>query len=406
MSRTSATVARRLTAVVVLLTAMGAVVFVLHHAGYIGSPHGTDSIESGAAAQPAGGASGDTVQADVTVPSSALSSASASASPAPAPRHFKVCAWSRGRAASLDRAIAAGAIDQVDFDWYHSLKDGGLRPQGQDLPLLRRARKADVEVLATVTNRLSHTAAFDGAIASAILATPASRSAHIAKLVTLCTSKGFDGIDMDWEEIHAADRGRFSAFMRELAGKLHAKDKTLSVAVYPKTSEPGTYDAQKAEDYRAIGAVVDEFKVMTYAFSGPWSKAGPQMPLYWARQVLDFARSKVPAGKVYMGMPFFGFDWHGSTADYVLWKDVAAARAKYGGRLSRHAGSGEAVLRYSGAGGASHTVYYQDRVAVRTKLRWMQRKESKTAGVAIWVMGGEDPGFWKVIADQLGDAAP
>ena len=31
----------------------------------------------------------------------------------------------------------------------------------------------------------------------------------------------------------------------------------------------------------------------------------------------------------------------------------------------------------------------------------MKAKEPKIAGVAIWVMGGEDPGFWKVIAAEL-----
>jgi spore germination protein len=125
------------------------------------------------------------------------------------------------------------------------------------------------------------------------------------------------------------------------------------------------------------------------------------MPLSWARQVLDFARSRVAASKVYMGLPFFGFDWQGSSAEYVLWKDVAAAKRKYGGDGGRDAASGEAILRYSGQGGAAHTVYYQDRAAVRTKLRWMQKREPKIAGVAIWVMGGEDSGFWQVIAAEL-----
>jgi spore germination protein YaaH len=379
MSGTAATVTRRVAAAVVLLAAVGAIVFILYRTGFIGSSDGAGGAAAGATAQPTPTAS----------------------SPPPGARRYKVCAWSRGSSASLDRAIAAGAIDEVDFDWYHSLKDGGLRSEGQKLTLVRRAQTAGVDVFATITNRLDHDAPFDGAIAAAILATPASRDAHIAKLVALCTNKGFDGIDMDWEELRAADRGRFTAFVRGLSKKLHAKGKQLSIAVYPKTSEPGDYDAQKAEDYKAIGAVVDEFKVMTYAYSGPWSKPGPQMPLSWAKQVLDFARSKVPASKVYMGLPFFGFDWQGDDAEYVLWKDVAAAKGKYGGSGGRDAASGEAIVRYSGQGGAAHTAYYQDRAAVRTKLRWMKKKEPKIAGVAIWVMGGEDPGFWQVIAAEL-----
>lgn len=313
----------------------------------------------------------------------------------------RICAWSRGNAASLERAAAAHALDEIDFDWYHSLADGSLRPQGENLKLLARARALQVKAFATITNRLTHTTPFDAGIASAILSTAARRRAHVARLVGLCVTKGFDGIDLDWEDMKAADRARFTAFVQELASKLHASGKLLSIAVYPKTSEPGSWDAQRAEDYARLGAAVDEFKVMTYAFSGGWSKPGPQMPLYWAKQVLAFVTSRVPARKVYMGMPFFGFDWKGSAARYVLWRDVQARRARFGGRLSRDSGSREAVLRYADTAGAAHVVYFQDRAAVRAKTDWMRDKEPGVAGMAIWVMGGEDPGFWPILAAEL-----
>ncbi len=82
------------------------------------------------------------------------------------------------------------------------------------------------------------------------------------------------------------------------------------MAVFAKTSEPGRYDSQKVYDYRALGASVDELKIMTYSYSGPWSAPGPQAPLAWTRAVIDFARTQMPASKIYMGLPFYGFDWH------------------------------------------------------------------------------------------------
>lgn len=325
----------------------------------------------------------------------------ATATPFAPQRRYKICAWSRGSNASLQHAIAADAIDEIDLDWYHSRPDGSLRAQGQDMTLVGRAHAAGIEVYATITNRQSHATPFDGGIAAAILSSPSARASQIRNLVRLCTRKGFDGIDVDWEELGAADRARFVSFLKDLAKQLHRHRKWLSIAVYPKAVEPGFTDAQKAEDYRAIGSAVDEMKVMTYAHSGGWTAPGAQMPLYWARQVMDFARKQVATGKLYMGLPFFGFDWQGSSARYVPWKDVAAARAKYGGRLGRDAQSGEAVLRYTDAAGVAHVACYQDRVAVRTKLTWMKRKEAPIAGVAIWVMGGEDAGFWKILAAQL-----
>ena len=374
MVRDRSSRAARAVAVLLLAAGLGAVVAIAWAAGLLGDSSGPPRAQ--ASTPPAAGA-------------------------APAGPQ-KVCAWSRGDAASLERAAAAGALDEVDFDWYHSLRDGALKPQGENLKLVRRAHALHVKVFATITNRLSHTSPFDPAIATVILSSAARRSAHVSRLVDLCVKKGFDGIDMDWESMKAVDRGRFTAFIQLLARKLHARGKLLSIAVYPKVSEPGSWDAQQAEDYAKLGAAVDEFKVMTYAFSGGWSKPGPQMPLYWAKQVLAFAVSKVPARKVYMGMPFFGFDWKGKRARYVLWKDVQATRRVHGGRLTRDSVSGEAILRYTDGAGAAHVVYFQDRTAVKTKTAWMRSKQPRIAGMAIWVMGGEDPGFWPVIAAQLG----
>lgn len=367
--------AGRIVALCVLAAAIGGVLAIVWAAGFLTSPAGPD------------GAGADTTPI--------------ASGPLTAGRQ-RICAWSRGNAAALERAAAARAIDEVDFDWYHSRADGSIAAEEENLARVRRAHTLRIVVMATITNRRNHASPFDARISGSILASAASRSAHIDRLVRLCTKKGFDGIDMDWEELPASDRGRFTAFIRELAHKLHANNRILSIAVYPKVAEPGSWGAQKAEDYARLGAAVDELKVMTYAFSGDWSAPGPQMPLHWAQQILEFAKSQVPAKKVYMGLPFFGFDWRAHSARYVLWRDVQATRHKHGGRLARDTASAEAILRYTDTSGTKHVVYFQDRRAVRTKVAWMKARQPGIAGTAIWVMGGEDPGFWSVLADELG----
>ena len=55
---------------------------------------------------------------------------------------------------------------------------------------------------------------------------------------------------------------------------------------------------------------------MTYGYSGPWSgPARSRRP--WLDHVLTFAQSKVPARKIYMGVPFFGYSWHGGSVATV-----------------------------------------------------------------------------------------
>jgi spore germination protein len=316
-------------------------------------------------------------------------------------RAYRVSAWTLGDGGSLLAATAAGALDEVDFDWYQSQGDGSVAARHENLDLVAAARSRGLNVFATVTNQPAGSLSFSRDIAAAILATPASRRRHIENLVTLVETKGFDGIDLDWEALKAGDREPYATFVEELAAALHARGRFLSVAVFPKTQDPGRWDSQRSMDYKRLGAAADEFKLMTYNFSGPWGTPGPQMPLAWADKVLSFAQSRVPAHKIYLGIPFYGYDWHAGTATAVLPRGVSAAAARYGVKPGRDAASGEATLRFTDAAGVTHVVYYQDEGAIGAKLDLLRKRHPRIAGVALWVMGQEDPAFWKVVARRL-----
>ena len=265
---------------------------------------------------------------------------------------------------------------------------------------MRETRERGIQAFATVVNRKPG-GDFDGDIAARILESDESRARHIEKLVDLVVDKGYDGLDLDWELVGPDDRDRFSQFVEELAEALHDEDRLLSIAVFPKDSEPGKWDTQKAADYARLGAAVDEFKVMTYSYSGGWSDPGPQTPLAWARKVLAFAESQVPAEKVLMGIPFYGFDWHGEATTAVFWEDADATRREVDAAVARHDDSGEATFTYTDDDEVLHTVWFQDRKAVAVKTDYFTRKLGDLAGIAIWQMHREDPRFWTTIRKEL-----
>ncbi len=315
-------------------------------------------------------------------------------------RAWRVTAWNTGDAASVDRAAAAQAVDEVDFVWYLSQSDATVTSENEDLELVRATRARGIQAFATVVNRAPG-GDFDGGIAARILRDDTTRSRHVERLVELVVDRGYDGLDLDWELVGPDDRDRFSSFVEELAEALHEEDRLLSIAVFPKDSDPGDWDTQKAADYARLGAAVDEFKVMTYSYSGGWGDPGPQAPLAWTRRVMRFAISQVPAEKVLMGVPFFGFDWHGDTTTAVFWEGADATRREAGAPILRHDGSGEAAYTYTDEDGDTHTVWFQDRVAVATKVEYLTRKLPSLAGIAIWQMHGEDPRFWSTIRKGL-----
>jgi spore germination protein len=316
---------------------------------------------------------------------------------------FAVAAWSRGDVPSLQAATAAHALTEVDLDWWHSRADGSLAPEAVAPAFVRRAHADHLLVFATVTNRANDDAAFDPGLAEAILATPGTRARHVAALVALAKTRGYDGIDVDWESLRATDRASFSAFVALLAARLHAAGKLLSIAVYDKTSDYPTgteAGARGAEDYAALGRVVDEFKVLTFGEHGSFTGPGPLSSPAWMARVLAYAESQVAPAKIYLGVPFYGFDWGSGAPRYLLWTDAQALLARYGATV-RRSSSGEAWFHYA-AGGVEHTVYFQDPAAVAAKLAFATSRRPRIAGIAIWVMGDEDPAFWPTIHAGLG----
>ena len=315
-------------------------------------------------------------------------------------RHYRVSAWTLGSVASLDAATSAQAIDEVDFDWYHAQAGGGVTADKENLDLVAAARERNLNIFATVTNTKDAGGSFSRGVAAAILASPELRRRLIDNLVTLVEDKGYDGIDLDWEALKAVDRARFSSFVEELAAALHGKHRFLSIAVTPKTSEPGQWDGQIFADWARIGRAVDEFKIMTYSYSGSWGGPGPQAPLAWLDRVLFFAQSKVPARKISMGVPFFGFDWHGGSVSTVSAGTGAVLAARYHVAVGRDPASREATLNFADAG-VAHAVYFQDQTALAAKLAQLRARHPHIAGVSIWVMSQEATGFWPLIERRL-----
>jgi spore germination protein len=316
-------------------------------------------------------------------------------------RHQRVAAWLTSTTRALGTALAAHALDEVDCDWYTIGANGAVSAGPQNLALVAAARAQGVQAFATVTNRPSSRGSFTSSIPRAILKSDQSQQRAVDSLVQLAVTKGYDGIDIDWELIPASERDAFSRFMSTLATALHAHDRLLSVAVFAKTSEPGRYDSQKATDYRALGKVVDELKIMTYSFSGPWSSAGPQAPLGWTRSVIEFAKTIVPARKIYMGLPFYGYDWHADGATAVQATDAAALITAHHFRVAHDAASGEADLSYTDTSGVKHVLYFVDAKALTTKLDLMESAFPDIGGIAIWQLYHEQPQFWTIIAQTL-----
>ena len=308
----------------------------------------------------------------------------------------------------------ATVVDNVDVFseispfWYRVLTDGRVVPYTtaagssyEDAGILSFLRAHGILVIPTVANIID--GVWDGATVSTIIADPQRRAVNIANLVDLAVNRGYDGIDLDYENLRATDRAAFTTFVRELAAALHAEGKLLMVNVYAKTSEPGTWDGPRAQDWLAIGQVADQVRIMTYEYSWSTSSPGPISPIFWVGDVIAFARSVIPAGKIVQGIPFYGYDWVGQRGTDIVWNQAMALASQYGAPLQWDSASASPWFEYT-SGKTRHTVWFENASSIDAKLN--VAVANGLGGVTLWRLGGEDPDNWSAVRARFGGPPP
>jgi spore germination protein YaaH len=281
-----------------------------------------------------------------------------------------------------------GSIDEVNPTWYSVNADGTLKVRRTSAsPQWIADRHADGMYVLPMIDDFSGTAQGAGPVIRDV--TPGTRATLMASILAEVDTYGLDGIDIDFEGMGQISRDPFSQFMRDLAAELHTRGKALSAAIYPKLSEPGAWSGPQSHDYAALGAAVDEFKIMLYGSDGPISGL-PMIHKY-----LQFAKTLVPAGKILAGINFYGFDKTsaGKTALTETTGDALAARV--GAVPQLDATQGEMHFTYTDSAGVAHDVWYVNGPSIGLKCD--AALQEGVPGIAIWRLGSEKTDIWDAI---------
>ena len=128
----------------------------------------------------------------------------------------------------------------------------------------------------------------------------------------------FDGFDVDWEYPKPEDAPNYLALLQEFRKQLNAVHPGLKLTIAAGPS-PGMYHTV---DFAAVARVVDLIGLMNYDYVGPWHKeTGFHAPLYSEhsgsadRTVRAYEDAGVPADKLLLGVPFYGYSWKAVSAE-------------------------------------------------------------------------------------------
>lgn len=180
-------------------------------------------------------------------------------------------------------------------------EEGGIA--GDVPPLEQASASSPYQVLPTISN-------WDGTqtrgdLVDEMITTPALRKAHIQALVDLTIEKLYPGINIDYQQVNPDNRKEFTAFIRELAQALRAKEKILSVTMALPTQISRDEWDTGAYDWDTIGQLADIVKIPLpdrEMFAG--NPSGVENYLMWAVGRVD--RYKLQLAFSVMGRDEFG----------------------------------------------------------------------------------------------------
>ncbi len=295
--------------------------------------------------------------------------------------------------------------------WY-SVDATGLVYGEPDPSVLRIVKQRHIPIFPIV-------AMFDKPGMHTLLTTGNAQAAMIASLIAACRQNGYDGFQLDFENISWTDRDALSALVQRTAAALHAQHLQLQIAVVPNApGYPGHSDFSKwifsdwrgAFDLQAIAKSVDLLCLMTYDQHTRWTTPGPVGGWQWTTENLDYALKVVPKDKLSLGIALYGYHWYTGdpgindkeqkpniTADYISAIDAQTLRDTYNGQQQWDPQDHTAWFFFY-RDQMREWIFYTDQRGFAD--RYNLAKDQHLQGICAWVLGEEDPAIWSVLPNR------
>src|SRR5690625_2447150 len=284
----------------------------------------------------------------------------------------------------------------------YSMREDGTITDLQDEGLIEAAQLNEVLPLLVLTN--FRNSEFDSDLAASVLRNPEVQETLITNLLAEMKTKGYSGLNIDFEYIYPEDRENYNNFLRRVVQRLHPEGFSVSTAVAPKERADQEGLLYEAHDYRAHGEIVDFVVLMTYewgwAGGRPWAIA----PINKVRDVLDYAVTEIPPEKILMGVPLYGRDWRipweeGTFARTVSPKEAVDLAARYGVAIQYDETCQSPFFQYTDENGQMHEVWFEDARSMQAKYDTV--KQYGLRGISYWVLGSPFPQNWPVLQNNF-----
>ena len=287
---------------------------------------------------------------------------------------------------------------------YGITAEGGLLPL-DDEAMLEAARARGTRPVMHLST-LTEAGQFVTGRAAFILTDYEAQGQLAAEVLQTVLRKGFAGLDVDFEYLPGQLSGAYAAFLGRLRQLLAAQGRFLWAALAPKTNSRQRGLLYEGHDYAAVAAAVDGVLLMTYEWGYTYGPPMAVAPLPNVRAVLDYAVTEMPAEKIFLGIPNYGYDWplpfiQGETRAQSISNQRAIELAiEHGVAIQYDETVQSPFFRYTDAGGTGHEVWFEDARSMDAKLRLVAGYGFRGAG--FWNLMRPFSQVWLVL-DSLYD---
>lgn len=302
----------------------------------------------------------------------------------------------------VNRAVLRQALPYMTYLtlFTYGFTEDGTLIRLEDDELIALARQEGVSPLMHLST-LTPGGNFSSELANTLLGSPALQERIIEQTLEVLRAKGYDGLDVDFEYVEPEKREAYIAFIGELTARLNPEGFIVVTALAPKVSADQRGLLYEAHDYAGIGQASNYVLLMTYEWG---YSQGPPMavaPIPQVRRVLDYAVTAIDPGKIYLGIPNYGYDWplpyvKGQTKAPSIGNEEAVAIARrYGASILYDEVAQAPHFNYVNEAGQEHEVWFEDARSIRAKLALTQ--EYGLYGAGYWNLMRPFAQNWQVL---------
>ena len=244
--------------------------------------------------------------------------------------------------------------------------------------------------------------------------TPKSRAVFVESVAGYVRAHELDGLDIDWEypglpgatnNFRAEDQQDYTLLVKELRKRFDGLERELGRKLYVTVATGSGEDFLAHTEMQEVARYVDTVNLMAYDYYEPGSEGmtGHHAPLHRSgadpkgfsaeRSVEAYEQAGVPAGKIVLGVPFYGHVWGEVAAAnhglYQAGKELPKGTPELGARPEAMVQDGfvrywdeEAKAPYLYHAGKQMFVSYEDAESLELKCRFVLEKGLR--GVMFW----------------------